>query len=82
LNFFVELFYQRKMGLKDGGVGSHVDLPDAWTDLALLSQCAGKLQEGILNFYPLFTCLFLYFMSVCVIVNIISIVTNICYQFN
>jgi len=35
------------MGLKDGGMGSHVDLPVAWIDLALLSQCAGKLQEGI-----------------------------------
>jgi len=36
--------------LKDGGVGSHVDLQGAWTDLVLLSQCAGKLHEGISDF--------------------------------
>jgi len=50
------------MGLKDGCVGSHVDLPVAWIDLALLSQCAGKLQEGIFTFYHLLSRVFLYYM--------------------
>jgi len=59
---FVELFHeQRKLGFRDGGVGSHVDLPVAWTDLALLSQCAGKLQEGISYFiYPLTNMILVY----------------------
>jgi len=41
---------QRKLGLKDGGVGSHVDISAAWIDLSLLTQCDGKLREGICDF--------------------------------
>jgi len=37
---------KRRAGLRDGGVGRHVNLPLAWTDLAQLAQCRGKIQEG------------------------------------
>ena len=40
---------QRKAGLKDGGQGSHVDLPFAWTDLSQLAQCKGHIQEGSIS---------------------------------
>merc|ERR1712226_1613476 len=33
---------KRKCGLKCGGVGSHVDLPVAWTELSQLAQCKGR----------------------------------------
>jgi len=38
------------LGIKDGGVGNHVDLSAAWIDLSLLLECVGKLREGIFEF--------------------------------
>ncbi|XP_053389979.1 uncharacterized protein LOC128552922 isoform X3 [Mercenaria mercenaria] len=40
---------KRRAGLKDGGVGKHVNLPMAWTELAQLAQCRGKIQEECLD---------------------------------
>lgn len=37
---------QRKAGLRESGVGSHVDLPLAWTELSQLAQCKGQIQDG------------------------------------
>ena len=37
---------QRRAGIREGGVGQHVNLPMAWTELAQLAQCRGKIQEG------------------------------------
>lgn len=44
-NFFI--FFQRRAGIRDGGNARHVNLPMAWTELAQLAQCRGKIQEGI-----------------------------------
>lgn len=40
---------KRRAGLKDGGVSKHVNLPMAWTELAQLAQCRGKIQEECLD---------------------------------
>ncbi|ELT91335.1 hypothetical protein CAPTEDRAFT_201911 [Capitella teleta] len=40
---------KRRAGLKDGGKGSHVDIPIAWTELSQLAQCKGKIQEDCLD---------------------------------
>lgn len=36
---------KRRAGLTMQGEGSHVDLPMAWSELAILAQCKGKIQE-------------------------------------
>uniref|UniRef100_UPI00398EC48B transmembrane protein 232 isoform X2 n=1 Tax=Pristiophorus japonicus TaxID=55135 RepID=UPI00398EC48B len=38
---------KRKAGLNTMGSGDHVNLPVAWTELALLVQCKGKIQEAL-----------------------------------
>jgi len=43
-----DIYDQRRAGLKDYGNGQHVNLPMAWTELAQLAQCKGKIQEGIM----------------------------------
>ncbi|XP_072173528.1 uncharacterized protein [Diadema setosum] len=40
---------KRRAGLKGGGVGSHVDIPRAWSELSMLAQCRGKVQEECLD---------------------------------
>ncbi|XP_041041263.1 transmembrane protein 232 [Carcharodon carcharias] len=40
---------KRKAGLNTMGSGNHVNLPLAWTELALLVQCKGKVQEEALD---------------------------------
>ncbi|XP_067839045.1 transmembrane protein 232 [Heptranchias perlo] len=40
---------KRKAGLNTLGSGDHVNLPAAWTELALLVQCKGKIQEEALD---------------------------------
>ncbi|XP_013408487.1 transmembrane protein 232 isoform X2 [Lingula anatina] len=40
---------KRRAGLRSGGIGSHVDLPIAWTELSQLAQCKGKVQEECLD---------------------------------
>ncbi|CAH1252143.1 TMEM232 [Branchiostoma lanceolatum] len=40
---------RRRTGLKDGGIGDHVNLPMAWSELAMLAQCKGKVQEECLE---------------------------------
>ncbi|WAQ97990.1 TM232-like protein [Mya arenaria] len=40
---------KRRAGLRAGGAGRHVNLPLAWTDLAQLAQCRGKIQEECLD---------------------------------
>ncbi|KAJ8297545.1 hypothetical protein KUTeg_024076 [Tegillarca granosa] len=40
---------KRRAGLKDTGKGHHVNLPMAWTELAQLAQCKGKVQEECLD---------------------------------
>lgn len=37
---------QRRCGLSSLGEGDHVDLPLGWSELAILAQCKGKLQDG------------------------------------
>ena len=32
--------------MQSSGEGDHVDLPLAWSELAILAQCKGKIQEG------------------------------------
>ncbi|XP_078488089.1 transmembrane protein 232-like [Ciona intestinalis] len=36
---------KRRCGYSTYGEGDHVDLPLAWSELAILAQCKGKLQE-------------------------------------
>lgn len=36
---------KRRAGIVTCGEGEHVDLPMAWSELAILAQCKGKLQE-------------------------------------
>nr|CAB3267078.1 transmembrane protein 232-like [Phallusia mammillata] len=36
---------KRRCGLPTCGEGNHVDLPLGWSELAVLAQCKGKLQE-------------------------------------
>ncbi|XP_069748774.1 transmembrane protein 232 isoform X2 [Narcine bancroftii] len=38
---------KHKAGLSTMGSGDHVNLPAAWTELALLAQCKGKIQEAL-----------------------------------
>lgn len=38
---------QRKSGLSTLGCGKHVDLPAAWTEAMMLSQCKGEIHEGM-----------------------------------
>lgn len=38
--------FQRRSGLRLNGLGQYVNLPMAWTELAQLAQCKGKIQEG------------------------------------
>ncbi|XP_078070000.1 transmembrane protein 232 [Mustelus asterias] len=40
---------KRKVGLNSMGSGNHVNLPLAWSELALLVQCKGKIQEEALD---------------------------------
>nr|XP_020824479.1 transmembrane protein 232 isoform X2 [Phascolarctos cinereus] len=40
---------KRRLGLSSLGVGSHVDLPAAWTEAIYLAQCKGEIQEEALN---------------------------------
>lgn len=40
---------KRRAGIREGGVGQHVNLPMAWTELAQLAQCRGKIQEECLD---------------------------------
>ncbi|XP_041358680.1 transmembrane protein 232-like isoform X2 [Gigantopelta aegis] len=40
---------KRRAGLKEFGVGHHVNLPLAWTEMAQLAQCKGKIQEDCLD---------------------------------
>ncbi|KAK3085879.1 hypothetical protein FSP39_009975 [Pinctada imbricata] len=40
---------KRRAGLNRGGVGQFVNLPMAWTELAQLAQCKGKIQEECLD---------------------------------
>ncbi|XP_043853216.1 transmembrane protein 232 [Dromiciops gliroides] len=40
---------KRRLGLSSLGVGSHVDLPAAWTEAVYLAQCKGEVQEEALN---------------------------------
>ena len=44
---FCCLYLQRRAGVSQGGVGPYVNLPMAWTELAQLAQCKGKIQEGV-----------------------------------
>lgn len=36
---------KRRAGILTQGEGDHVDLPMAWSELAIIAQCKGKLQE-------------------------------------
>ncbi|CAK8675486.1 unnamed protein product [Clavelina lepadiformis] len=36
---------ERRCGISTLGEGKHVDLPLAWSELAILAQCKGKIQE-------------------------------------
>ncbi|XP_053310253.1 transmembrane protein 232 [Spea bombifrons] len=40
---------KRRTGLGSNGYGSHVNLHCAWTELILLAQCKGKIQEDALD---------------------------------
>ncbi|XP_060065301.1 transmembrane protein 232-like isoform X1 [Ylistrum balloti] len=40
---------KRRAGLRDKGNGQHVNLPMAWTELAQLAQCKGKIQDECLD---------------------------------
>lgn len=40
---------RRRAGLKDGARGNHVDIPRAWSELSMLAQCRGKVQEECLD---------------------------------
>lgn len=40
---------KRRAGLRDRGTGAHVNLPMAWTELAQLAQCKGKIQDECLD---------------------------------
>ncbi|XP_076071017.1 transmembrane protein 232-like isoform X2 [Mytilus galloprovincialis] len=40
---------KRRSGLRLNGLGQYVNLPMAWTELAQLAQCKGKIQEECLD---------------------------------
>ncbi|KAL3880654.1 hypothetical protein ACJMK2_032876 [Sinanodonta woodiana] len=40
---------KRRAGLREGGEAKHANLPMAWTELAQLAQCKGKIQEECLD---------------------------------
>lgn len=40
---------KRRSGISSQGEGTRVDLPMAWSELAILAQCKGKLQEDCLD---------------------------------
>ncbi|XP_071943362.1 uncharacterized protein [Antedon mediterranea] len=40
---------KRRVGLVDASRGSHVDLPKAWSELSMLAQCRGRVQEECLD---------------------------------
>merc|ERR1719454_2867181 len=40
---------KRRCGLSTQGEGDHVNLAVAWSELTVLAQCKGKLQEDCLN---------------------------------
>ncbi|XP_060092547.1 transmembrane protein 232 [Heteronotia binoei] len=40
---------KRRSGLRTLGCGKHVDLPVAWTETIMLSQCKGEIQEEALD---------------------------------
>ncbi|XP_069481586.1 transmembrane protein 232 [Ambystoma mexicanum] len=40
---------KRRAGCSSLGTGGYVDLPRAWTELILLAQCKGKIQEDALD---------------------------------
>uniref|UniRef100_A0AAA9SM73 Transmembrane protein 232 n=1 Tax=Bos taurus TaxID=9913 RepID=A0AAA9SM73_BOVIN len=40
---------KRKLGLRTLGMGRHVHLPDAWTQVVYLAQCRGEVQDEALN---------------------------------
>ncbi|XP_077996992.1 uncharacterized protein LOC144450269 [Glandiceps talaboti] len=40
---------KRRVGIKDGSHGNHVDLPRGWSELSILAQCQGHVQEEALD---------------------------------
>uniref|UniRef100_A0A8C6CI78 Transmembrane protein 232 n=1 Tax=Moschus moschiferus TaxID=68415 RepID=A0A8C6CI78_MOSMO len=40
---------KRKLGLRTLGMGRHVHLPAAWTEVVCLAQCRGEVQDEALN---------------------------------
>ncbi|PAA84093.1 hypothetical protein BOX15_Mlig020786g2 [Macrostomum lignano] len=40
---------RRRAGLRDGGVGQHVNLPFAWTELVFLAHCRGRVHQDALD---------------------------------
>ncbi|XDA77240.1 hypothetical protein R6Z07F_007380 [Ovis aries] len=40
---------KRKLGLRTLGMGRHVHLPAAWTEVVYLAQCKGEVQDEALN---------------------------------
>ncbi|XP_055421871.1 transmembrane protein 232 isoform X2 [Bubalus kerabau] len=40
---------KRKLGLRTLGMGRHVHLPEAWTEVVCLAQCRGEVQDEALN---------------------------------
>ncbi|KAB0364950.1 hypothetical protein FD754_009106 [Muntiacus muntjak] len=40
---------KRKLGLRTLGMGRHVHLPSAWTEVVYLAQCRGEVQDEALN---------------------------------
>ncbi|XP_063820179.1 transmembrane protein 232 isoform X2 [Pseudophryne corroboree] len=49
LTLLRKYFSDRRAGLQTNGSGNHVNLHLAWTDLILISQCKGKVQEEALD---------------------------------
>lgn len=50
LTFDFFFLFKRRAGLRKCGTGPFVNLPMAWTELAQLAQCKGKIQEGNYDF--------------------------------
>ncbi|XP_028909505.1 transmembrane protein 232 isoform X2 [Ornithorhynchus anatinus] len=40
---------KKRLGLSSLGLGNHVDLPGAWAEAIVLTQCRGKIQEEALD---------------------------------
>ena len=46
-NFQICIFMlQRRVGLNTFGIGKHVNIPVAWTELAQLIECRGTIHDG------------------------------------